>query len=151
MLNPIVLGACAEELVKQADLSPELIGLLLGGGGGAAAGYGLTDDPRKKTRNAILGGLGGALGGSLLGSQIGGDAPSAPAAPAAPRDPLAILESARGATSTAEDAVRKAHEAALRRAQALQEALAGSARAAVSSAEDLGPALASRATGTPIL
>jgi hypothetical protein len=151
MMNPIVIQACAEELEKQADLSPELIGLLLGGAGGAGLGYAATDDPRKKTRNAILGGLGGALGGGILGGQIGGgDGPAAPAAPKPPADPLSMLSTARGATASAEDLVRKAHEAALRRAEALQQALAGGAQGVVGGAEALGPALAAQATGVPI-
>ena len=77
MLSPLVIQSFAEEMVKTADLSPEVIGLLLGGAGGAGLGYKMTGDPRKKTRNAILAGLAGAAGGTVLGGELGEDAPAA--------------------------------------------------------------------------
>ncbi len=79
-MNTIQLKSFAETLEKLAlDISPELGGGLLGALGAGAAGYGMTDDPRKKVRNALLAALAGGAGGAVLGGAMsGGEAPVDP-------------------------------------------------------------------------
>lgn len=83
MIDRNVIRGFARSMEKQAlDLDPAIIGALLGAGGGGLAGYHLTEDPRHRVRNMLLGGGAGALGGGLIGGRIGGESETPPSGPA---------------------------------------------------------------------
>jgi len=119
-MTPYQIYGFALEMEKQADISPELIGALLGAGGAGAAGYGLTDDPRKKVRNALLAALAGGAGGYALGGQFSPDAAPAPVRRYV--DPVTGLQTDRAGVSTAQRTLDAARDRAQRELERLSSA-----------------------------
>lgn len=112
-MNPIQLKAFAETVqTKLADISPQLLGALLGGAGLGTLAYTQTDDPRKKLRNALLAGGAGALGGHFLGGKIGDTDSSLEGA----RAPVSALGALSGASRGMSAAQRLAEEELRQRA-----------------------------------
>ena len=83
MINPLTIAGFVASIADDAkvafsfsDIPPELWGALAGGTLGGLGGYGATEDPMNKKRNAALGAVAGATAGAGLARLFKGDSGS---------------------------------------------------------------------------